>query len=108
MKVAPNRSSMAPSSSAVLYPTDLSDPEWRLVEPLLPCPSHTGRPRRWNLRLMPNIIFYQLKSGLSAITTKYWCLLNVFGDFSSLMSVISLFRLVAGNYCMVIELAEQR
>jgi transposase len=54
---------MAQSSSSVLYSTDLSESEWRLLKPLLPCPSHTGRPRRWKLRLIVNAIFYQLKSG---------------------------------------------
>lgn len=54
---------MGQISCAVLYPTDLCDHEWRLIEPLLPRPSHTGRPRRWSVRLLLNAIFYQLKSG---------------------------------------------
>ena len=54
---------MAHISSAVLYATDLSEQEWRLLEPLLPAPCPTGRPRQWPLRSILNAIFYQLKSG---------------------------------------------
>ena len=54
---------MAPITSAVLYCSDLSEQEWRLIEPLLPAPCHTGRPRQGPLRSILNAIFYQLKSG---------------------------------------------
>jgi len=54
---------MAHAESALLYPTDLSDAEWRLIEPLLPTPGHTGRPRHWPLRLILDALFYQVKSG---------------------------------------------
>lgn len=33
------------------YPSDLTDAEWQLLEPLLPAPKATGRPRKWDLRL---------------------------------------------------------
>jgi putative transposase len=45
------------------YPSDLSDAEWQLLEPLLPAPKATGRPRHWDLRLLLNGIFYLVRSG---------------------------------------------
>jgi len=43
--------------------TDLSDAEWRLLEPLLPAPAGTGRPRRHSVRTIVNAILYELRSG---------------------------------------------
>ena len=31
-------------------PSDLSDHEWQLIEPFLPCPASTGRPSENDLR----------------------------------------------------------
>ena len=45
------------------YATDLTDAEWALLQPLLPAPAHTGRPRRHSLRTILNAIFYQLRTG---------------------------------------------
>jgi putative transposase len=45
------------------YPTDLTDNEWHLIEPLLPRPSKPGRPRKYSLRDMLNAIFYVLRTG---------------------------------------------
>jgi putative transposase len=45
------------------YPSDLSDEEWKILEPLLPPPAHTGRKRKYELREIVNAIFYLLKSG---------------------------------------------
>lgn len=45
------------------YPSDLTDAEWQLLEPLLPAPKATGRPRKWDLRLILNGIFYLVRSG---------------------------------------------
>jgi putative transposase len=44
------------------YPTDLTDEQWALVEPLLP-PSHGGRPPQADYRQMLNGIFYRNKAG---------------------------------------------
>ena len=44
------------------YPTDMTDAQWALVEPLIP-PSHGGRPRTINLRQVVNGIFYRNKAG---------------------------------------------
>jgi len=46
-----------------IYPSDLTDAEWHHLEPLLPLPKSTGRPRQWDLRLILNGIFYLLRSG---------------------------------------------
>lgn len=45
------------------YPSDLTDEEWELLEPLLPPPSWTGRKREVDLREVLNAIFYQLRTG---------------------------------------------
>src|SRR3982751_2094099 len=45
------------------YPSDLSDEEWKLLEPLLPPPKHTGRKCKYELREIANGIFYLLRSG---------------------------------------------
>ncbi len=45
------------------YPTDLSDAEWKCIEPHLPTPRVAGRPRRHSLREILDAIFYIVKSG---------------------------------------------
>jgi putative transposase len=47
------------------YSTDLSDAEWSCLEPHLPSPKDTGRPRVYPLREILNAIFYVVKSGCS-------------------------------------------
>lgn len=44
------------------YPSDLTDDQWAIVEPLIP-PSRGGRPRTINLRPIVNGILYRNKSG---------------------------------------------
>ena len=45
------------------YPSDLSDAEWALVEPLIPPARRGGRPRDVNVREVLNAIFYVLSTG---------------------------------------------
>src|SRR5881628_1790865 len=45
------------------YYTDLTDREYRELEPLLPAPTATGRPRLHPLRELLNSIFYVVRSG---------------------------------------------
>lgn len=45
------------------YPTDLTDAQWALLEPLVPPAKPGGRPRTVNLRLVLNTIFYLNKAG---------------------------------------------
>jgi putative transposase len=47
----------------MIYPSDLTDSEWALLEPLLPAAKPGGRPRRVDLRRVINGIFYLLRSG---------------------------------------------
>jgi len=45
------------------YPSDLSDAEWALVEPLIPPAKRGGRPREVIVREVLNGIFYVLSTG---------------------------------------------
>src|SRR5215212_6406234 len=45
------------------YQTDLSDAEWSCLEPHLPTPKASGRPRIYVLREILDAVFYVLKSG---------------------------------------------
>lgn len=44
------------------YPSDLTDDQWEIVEPLIPVAT-TGRPRTVDMREVLNAIFYQARSG---------------------------------------------
>ena len=44
------------------YPSDLSDEQWAIVEPLLPTPVKAGAPRKTDLREVLNAIFYVLST----------------------------------------------
>ena len=45
------------------YPTDLSDAEWSVVQPLIPEAKTGGRPEEYLKREILNAIFYLLRSG---------------------------------------------
>ncbi|MDP9476230.1 MAG: transposase, partial [Actinomycetota bacterium] len=45
------------------YPTELSDEEWRCIEPHLPTQRAVGRPRRHSLREILDAVFYIVRSG---------------------------------------------
>ena len=45
------------------YPTDLTDDEWRVLEPLIPPAKPGGRPRSVDVREIINGIRYLLRSG---------------------------------------------
>jgi transposase len=45
------------------YPTDLSDAEWAILEPLIPPPKPGGRPIKHPRREIVNAIRYVLRSG---------------------------------------------
>lgn len=47
------------------YPSDLTDTEWAILQPLLPPGKAGGRPRRVDLREVCNAIFYVLRGGIS-------------------------------------------
>src|SRR5919202_589516 len=54
---------MAESGARRPYPTDLTDAQWTLIEPLLPGPAWTGRRRRLDLREVVNALLYLLRTG---------------------------------------------
>ena len=45
------------------YPSDLTDKQWTILEPLIPPAKPGGRPRTVNMREVLNAIFYVLKTG---------------------------------------------
>lgn len=51
------------SRKGLRYPSDLSDDEWRLVEPFIPPARHGGRKRHVDVREVLNSIFYVLATG---------------------------------------------
>lgn len=63
--VAPSsRLKEIPSPKYQRYPTDRSDEEWGLLEPLIPPAKPGGRPRTTNLREVVNAICYVLRGGI--------------------------------------------
>ena len=45
------------------YPSDVSDEEWAILEPLIPPAKPGGKPRTTDMREVVNAIFYVNKSG---------------------------------------------
>jgi transposase len=45
------------------YPSDLTDEEWELVEPLLPPPGEGGRPEKHPRRAVIDAILYVVRTG---------------------------------------------
>lgn len=45
------------------YPTDVTDEQWKLIEPFLPEAKPGGRPRKTDLREVLNALFYLVRSG---------------------------------------------
>jgi transposase len=45
------------------YPSDLTDEQWKIIEPLLPAPRERGNPRKYAKRDILNGIFYVCKTG---------------------------------------------
>ena len=57
------RHKVAKSKERRGYPTDISDTEWKLVEPVLPGAARTRRPRKTALREVINALRYLGRSG---------------------------------------------
>lgn len=66
------------------YPTNLTTPQWQLLQPFLPAAKSGGRQRRVDLRTILNAIFYVLVSGGA------WRMLP--GDFPPYQTVYHYFR----------------
>lgn len=45
------------------YPSNLSNTEWKLIEPLVPGPKLFGRPPRYSKRAILDAIFYVVRGG---------------------------------------------
>jgi transposase len=45
------------------YPSDLTDAQWEVVEPLIPPAKPGGRPRKVDMREVVNTLFYQARTG---------------------------------------------
>jgi transposase len=45
------------------YPTDVTDEQWQILQPLIPPARHGGRPRKVEMREVLNTLFYQNRSG---------------------------------------------
>ena len=45
------------------YPSDLTDAEWALIEPMFPQAQRGGRPRRTDMREVMNAVRYVLRTG---------------------------------------------
>ena len=54
---------VAADRNGLRYPSDLSDAEWAIVEPMIPPARHGGRKRSVNVREVLNGIFYVLWTG---------------------------------------------
>lgn len=81
--------------SHLRYPSDLTDEEWALIEPIIPPAKHGGRPRSVNLREIMNGIMYVLSTGCQwrALPTDLPPTTTVFGDLSLWMSDRTLERI---------------
>src|ERR1700746_1949074 len=47
------------------YPSDVTDAQWPLVEPLIPPAFPGGRPRKVDMRSVVNALFYRNREGCS-------------------------------------------
>jgi len=75
-------------NASTVYPTDLTDAEWQVLQPLLPPPAPRGRPRERDLRVILNGLFYLLRAGCA------WRMLPVdFGPWSTVHDYYRRWRL---------------
>ena len=54
---------MDDTKSKQLYPSDLTDEQWAILEPLIPVNTGQGQPTKVSLRAVINAIFYRTRSG---------------------------------------------
>ena len=65
------------------YPSDLTDKEWHILQPLIPPPQPGGRPRSVDIRQVLNGIFYILRGGCAwrLLPHEYPCWSTVYHYF---------------------------
>lgn len=69
------------------YPSDLTDEQWKLIQPLIPEPRPGGRPRSVEMRSVVNAVLYLNRSGNA------WRMLpRDFGPWSSVYHYFRMFR----------------
>jgi putative transposase len=54
-----------------VYPSDLTDAEWRILSPLLPAAKPSGRPRSVDLRRIVDGLFYLVRAGCAWASGRY-------------------------------------
>lgn len=47
-----------------IYPTDLNDSQWNIIQPLIPLAKSGGRPRELEMRLVVNALLYIVVGGI--------------------------------------------
>ena len=67
--------------SSERYESDLTDGEWRMIEPLLPAPSKLGRRRSVDLRAVFDAIQYMLATGC-----QWWAMPKCFPPFTTVQN----------------------
>jgi len=55
------------------YPSDLTDQQWNLVEPLLPGVNTGGRPEKHPRRVIVDAILYVVRTGCSCSVGRVGC-----------------------------------
>ena len=93
----PAHKSPAESLKCPFYPSSsLTDPEWTLLEPLLPLPGNHagrgGRPEKWPRRLVLDAVFYLVRGGIA------WAQLP--HDFPPAKTVYDIISAVDKSRCM--------
>src|SRR5260370_31613886 len=69
------------------FQSDLTDKEWRVIEPYLPAAKRADQPRAWPMRKIINGIFYEMRSGCT------WReLANDFPPWSTIYHWFAMFR----------------
>ena len=48
----------------IFYPSDVTDDQWQLIEPLIPPAKPGGHPRKTNMRQVINAILYLVREGV--------------------------------------------
>ena len=51
--------------SRTAYPTDLTNEQWKILDPMLPPPKSGGRPRTTDMREVINAILYLMRGGIA-------------------------------------------
>ena len=47
-----------------IYPTDLNDSQWNIIQPLIPPAKSGGRPRELEMRMVVNAMLYIVVGGI--------------------------------------------